>query len=434
MKEITSAQLLAGSLNHQVMPRVPCICPGDMMNMMTAELMELAQVWWPQAHTDGNLMATLAEAAYTAGIFDNIGVPFCMTVEAEAMGSSVDLGDRLTEPRVIGYAASSVEQWEQIQELSLENGRIPAVLQAIKKIKQDCPDAAVMGNLTGPISLASSLVDASGFYKDLRKKTEAAKKVMERVTEGLLCLGKAQIAAGADFITISDPSGTGEILGPRLFEQYALPALNTLCSQLKPLCKGVIVHICGQLKSIYPQLQQLQCSALSVDAVVNLKQLRREVPGKVIMGNVSTFALAAGKQDTIQALCNSCIANGSDILAPTCGLGTTTTIDSIRIMMETAGFDVYDLGRDVAVEDFVGKVKEIGGGIVCMSTLMTTTMSNMQRIIEGLQAAGIRDKVKVMIGGGPLSQSYADKIGADAYTSNVAEAAKKTQELAQRLA
>lgn len=106
----------------------------------------------------------------------------------------------------------------------------------------------------------------------------------------------------------------------------------------------------------------------------------------------------------------------------------------VRIMMETAGFDVYDLGRDVAVEDFVGKVKEIGGGIVCMSTLMTTTMSNMQRIIEGLQAAGIRDKVKVMIGGGPLSQSYADKIGADAYTSNVAEAAKKAQELAQRLA
>lgn len=201
MKEITSAQLLAGSLNHQVMPRVPCICPSGMMNMMTAELMELAQVRWPQAHTDGNLMATLAEAAYTAGIFDNIGVPFCMTVEAEAMGSSVDLGDRLTEPRVIGYAASSVEQWEQIQELSLENGRIPAVLQAIKKIKQDCPDAAVMENLTGPISLASSLVDASGFYKDLRKKTEVAKKVMERVTEGLLCLGKAQIAAGADFIS-----------------------------------------------------------------------------------------------------------------------------------------------------------------------------------------------------------------------------------------
>lgn len=103
-------------------------------------------------------------------------------------------------------------------------------------------------------------------------------------------------------------------------------------------------------------------------------------------------------------------------------------------MMETAGFDVCDLGRDVAVEDFVGKVKEIGGGIVCMSTLMTTTMSNMQRIIEGLQAAGIRDKVKVMIGGGPLSQSYSDKIGADAYTSNAAEAAKKAQELAQQLA
>lgn len=55
MKEITSAQLLAGSLNHQVMPRVPCICPGGMMNMMTAELMELAQVRWPQAHTEASV-------------------------------------------------------------------------------------------------------------------------------------------------------------------------------------------------------------------------------------------------------------------------------------------------------------------------------------------------------------------------------------------
>ncbi len=336
MKKMTATRLLEDTLNHQAVPRVPCICPGGMMNMMTAELMELAQVWWPQAHTDGNLMANLAEAAYHAGVFDNVGVPFCMTVEAEAMGASVDLGDRFTEPRVIGYAVSSVEGWNQLKSFSLENGRVPVVLQAIKKMKQDCPDAAVMGNLTGPISVASSLVDASEFYKDLRKNPEDAKKVMELVTESLLLFGKAQIAAGADFITISDPSGTGEILGPRLFKQYALPALNILCSQLRPLCKGVIVHICGQLKSIYPQLQQLQCSALSVDAVVNLKQLRQELPDKVIMGNVSTFALAAGKKDTIQVLCNSCIANGSDILAPACGLGTTTTIDSIRIMMDTA--------------------------------------------------------------------------------------------------
>jgi len=76
-----------------------------------------------------------------------------------------------------------------------------------------------MGNLTGPISLASSLVDASGFYKNLRKKPEAAKKVMERVTEGLLCLGKAQIAAG-----ILSPSLTRAVQE----KSWALVCLNNM--------------------------------------------------------------------------------------------------------------------------------------------------------------------------------------------------------------
>ncbi len=149
-------------------------------------------------------------------------------------------------------------------------------------------------------------------------------------------------------------------------------------------------------------------------------------------------------------ICSDAMYNGLDVLKPY--LKTDNTQDKcpviigvvegdthdigknlVKIMMETAGFDVYDLGRDVAVTDFVEKVKEVGSGIVCMSTLMTTTMANMQRIIEGLIEAGLRDKVKVMVGGGPLSQSYADKIGADAYTTNAAEAAKRAQELAKEL-
>ncbi|TQQ85840.1 cobalamin-binding protein [Peptacetobacter hominis] len=105
----------------------------------------------------------------------------------------------------------------------------------------------------------------------------------------------------------------------------------------------------------------------------------------------------------------------------------------VKIMMETAGFKVYDLGRDVAVESFIEKVRELGSGIVCMSTLMTTTMPNMSKVIDALEEEGLRDYVKIMVGGGPLSRSYAERIGADAYTSNAAEAAKKAKELADEL-
>lgn len=146
-------------------------------------------------------------------------------------------------------------------------------------------------------------------------------------------------------------------------------------------------------------------------------------------------------------ICSDAMYNGMDVLKPhlksegtrhKCPViigvveGDTHDIGKnlVKIMMDTAGFEVYDLGRDVAVEAFVEKAKEVKRGLVCMSTLMTTTMANMGRVIEGLEKAGIRDNFKVMVGGGPLSQSFADKIGADIYTSNAAEAAKVAQRLA----
>lgn len=101
----------------------------------------------------------------------------------------------------------------------------------------------------------------------------------------------------------------------------------------------------------------------------------------------------------------------------------------VKIMMETAGFNMIDLGRDVPLFQFVDAAIESDAQLVCMSTLMTTTMGGMETVIQHLEEAGIRDKVKVMIGGGPISNKFAEKIGADAYTENAVEAAKRAKEL-----
>lgn len=101
----------------------------------------------------------------------------------------------------------------------------------------------------------------------------------------------------------------------------------------------------------------------------------------------------------------------------------------VKIMLETAGFDMIDLGRDVPLQSFVDKAKEVNASFVCMSTLMTTTMGGMKTVIELLKEAGMRDNVKVLIGGGPISQKYSDIIGADGYSTNAVEAVK----LAKRL-
>ena len=96
----------------------------------------------------------------------------------------------------------------------------------------------------------------------------------------------------------------------------------------------------------------------------------------------------------------------------------------VKIMMDTAGFEMHDLGRDVPLAQFVDKAEEVGAGIIAMSTLMTTTMPGMREVVSMLEERGIRGKYKVMVGGSPISQKFCDEIGADIYTSNAVEAVK----------
>jgi 5-methyltetrahydrofolate--homocysteine methyltransferase len=96
----------------------------------------------------------------------------------------------------------------------------------------------------------------------------------------------------------------------------------------------------------------------------------------------------------------------------------------VKMMLEGSGFRVIDLGVDIAAETVVDAVKEHNPAIVCLSALLTTTMNEQGTVIEALKAAGVRDTVRVMIGGAPVTQSFADSIGADAYTSDAASAAE----------
>jgi corrinoid protein of di/trimethylamine methyltransferase len=90
----------------------------------------------------------------------------------------------------------------------------------------------------------------------------------------------------------------------------------------------------------------------------------------------------------------------------------------VAAMLEGAGFEVIDLGVDVTPEKFIGAVNEKNANLVAMSALLTTTMSSMKTIVEAFRTAGARSKVKIMIGGAPVTQKYADEIGADGYSSN----------------
>lgn len=101
----------------------------------------------------------------------------------------------------------------------------------------------------------------------------------------------------------------------------------------------------------------------------------------------------------------------------------------VATMLSVNGFEVHDLGVDVANETFVAKVKETGANILGLSALLTTTMTIQQQVINALEEAGVRDKVKVLIGGAPISQEWAEKIGADGYAEDAIGAVELAKSL-----
>lgn len=322
-------------LRKEAVDRQPCICPGGMMNMITAELMDECGNIWPEVHTDAEKMADLALASVEYGCFENVGVPFCMTIEAEEMGAEVTMGSKYYEPHVTAYAAESVLEWKNLSKMDMTKGRSKVVMDAIRMLKEKNLNVPIIGNITGPISTASSVVDPIQFYKDLRKHKEEAHAYMTFVTEQLIDYANAMIDAGADVIAISDPSGTGEILGPKFFEEYAVKYLNMLLDGIKNKETGTIVHICGQMKSVYKQIDMVHADALSFDAVVPMTEARKHLENRVLMGNVSTFALEFADEAKVETLTEVCMNAGADIISPACGLGTKSPLKNIQAMLKT---------------------------------------------------------------------------------------------------
>ncbi len=104
----------------------------------------------------------------------------------------------------------------------------------------------------------------------------------------------------------------------------------------------------------------------------------------------------------------------------------------VASMLQAGGFEVHDLGADVALERFIEKAEEVGAALICLSALLTTTMTNQRRLLGLLRDRGLRDKYKVLVGGAPASRKWAEEIGADGYAENAVAAVKLAKSLTGR--
>jgi len=140
---------------------------------------------------------------------------------------------------------------------------------------------------------------------------------------------------GATLISIGDPTATGEILGPKVFAEFAVPYLNKVIDGIQATGAPVILHICGKIQAVKQSLPNLHSNAISTDALVNLRLLKEEFPNLTTMGNVSTFMLELTEADKVARHTAQLVRDGINIIAPACGLSTSTNLAAIRAMTDT---------------------------------------------------------------------------------------------------
>lgn len=336
MPDIAPKERLQRVLSDQVVDRPPVICTGGMMNSAVVQVMEEGGPSLPAAHFSAEAMALLAERIRSATGFENLGVPFCMTVEPEVLGSRIDHGTLSCEPKIAEEAFKNCAAVE-IRDIKriVQEGRIATVVQAAHFLKSRNPDIPVIASLTGPISTAASVVDPLTFLKELRTRPESAHRVLDYVTRLLIAYAREVIDSGADVIAIGDPTATGEILGPKIFRDFAVFYLNQLCDAVHASGKQVIVHICGDMSRSRAQLSEIRADAISVDALVNLKRLKEDFPQINTMGNVSTSLLEFGDPFKVMRTTERLVRDGVDIISPACGLSTSTGLNNIIALTST---------------------------------------------------------------------------------------------------
>ena len=333
MENLTEKQRLQNACKLQDVDRQPVICPGGMMNAVTDEMARIAEIPFPDVHKSAKLMAEMAKQCHDLSGLENYGVPFCMTVEAEGMGATVDFGNSLYEPHVVHGAIKSVRDYKQLKPLDVTRGRAKEVVEAVKILHDLDTGVPVVGNLSGPVSLAGTLLDCEILLREIRKDHDMALEYMQFCAENVATLGRAMVEAGADCICIADPTGTGELLGPKYFQEFSVDFLNVILDDIKAPCS--IVHICGNMTTVLDSIKNIHSDTFSFDAMTPVEKVHEAAPDKALMGNVSTFALGKAESiDQVKRITNAAMNHGVNIVAPACGIATVTPLDNLHAMKE----------------------------------------------------------------------------------------------------
>lgn len=192
-------------------------CTFDNAIGISPEITSDLKLSFPDAYLHADTMVNIARAMSEKENAAFCMLPFCHTVEAEAMGGRINLGDENYGPRAKEYCCDSAEELLELPEIDYSKGRIHEVLEACCMLKDQGEHVALM--LSGPFTIFNVLIDPKYVYKAMRKQPELMRAVFEKIEKELLRFTEEAVKCGVDLISYADSSGGVNILGPKMAEQ-----------------------------------------------------------------------------------------------------------------------------------------------------------------------------------------------------------------------
>jgi len=275
--------------------------------------------------------------------FDTVRDLSAIHAESEAMGCTLDIKED-GSPAIIDHAVKNYD--DDLQKLRIPNpwtdGRLPLILEGIKRLKKMCDKKVpVIAYIQAPFRHATMLRGFEDLMRDLYKRPDKAKELLEITTLSQIYYGIACVHAGADIVQISDPSSSGDAVSPKVWEEFGLPYTKRVVDAIKKMGVKVTMHICGDTNDRLESLALTGVDGLSLDHKVDFVYAKKVLQGKVcLIGNLNpTDTLVFKNADEVYKEARdliSAIGPSHFILSSGCSIPAIAPPENIEAMVRAA--------------------------------------------------------------------------------------------------
>lgn len=236
-------------------------CESNQQESISKEFLESIGLDYENVNFDYKDMSKLALAIKEDKDSSVVMLPFCHTLESEALGSKVKYDSELGN-RIKTYAINTIEDIDDLKVVDLEYIRIDSLFKAIVNLK-DLGERLVL-NVTGPITIATGLMDSGLFYKLARKDKTRLDYLLSIIEETIVNIILKGVELGVDIISFADPAGTIDIIGPKLYRDIASKSIMRIFKRIDGQLGDTIIHICGKTSTSLKSVKMIE-----VDFVIN---------------------------------------------------------------------------------------------------------------------------------------------------------------------